>query len=306
MRLLMLGAGAVGGYFGARLIEAGANVTFLVRPARRRALETSGLLVKSGFGDAHLAPQLLSFGESAGPFDLALLSCKAYDLDDAIATLAPFVTENTLVIPLLNGVAHLEPLRRAFGEARLMGGYAGIGATLGENGEVLHFDSNQFIGFGALQGEAPPPLAELAAAFAHTPVEAIFSDEIETLMWAKYAFLTALAAATCLIRASVGEILETPAGPALMEALFSETLAVAKASGIELSEARMAGYRAHLFTKGSRSTASMLRDMQRGARTENEHIIGHMIALAHRFALPAEKLELAHSHILAYERRLPS
>jgi 2-dehydropantoate 2-reductase len=301
MRILILGAGAVGGYFGARLMQAGADVTFLVRTARRRVLETAGLIVKSPYGDAHLAPKLLGAGEAAPAFDLILLSCKAYDLQDAMAAIAPFTGERTLIVPLLNGVAHLDALRARFGDARLCGGFAGIGATLGPDGDILHFDRNNFIGFGPLAGATPATLDELARLFAATPAQATLSTEIAVSMWAKYAFLATLAAATCLMRASVGVILDTPIGADLISDLYAEALAIAAAAGFSLSEARMEGYRAHLFQRGSGSTASMLRDIERGGKTENAHILGHMVALAARHALPAPRLALAHSHVLAYE-----
>ena len=301
MRILILGAGAVGGYFGGRLAQTGVDVTFLARPERRRRLEASGLVIKSPLGDATLAPTLLSAGETAAPFDLVILACKAYDLDDAIRAVAPYVGDKTLLLPLLNGFAHIGILRSHFGAARVLGGFAEIGATLGANGEIIHFNALNRIGFGAPGGPAPPVLETLAHAFAQTPAQVVFSGEIAALMWGKYVFLATLAAATCLMRASIGVILQTPAGPELIAALLDEALRIAEAAGYPPDAERVAGYRAFLFDPESNSTASMLRDMLRGGKTENAHILGRLLETAKAFKIDAPSLALAHSHILAYE-----
>ena len=307
MRILVLGAGGTGGYFGGRLAQAGADVTFLVRPARAALLAERGLRIRSPLGDADLdvatvTAQDLPALAAARPFDLVLLACKAYDLDSAIESVAPAVGANTAVLPILNGLLHYDALDARFGRERVPGGLCFIGATLGADGEVLHLGRPASITFGLREGNADGGvLARLAAAYAQAGVDHLYAPDIAAAQWIKYSFLAALAAGTCLMRTSVGTVVAAEGGEAFMAALHAECLAVAAAEGHPVPEDEARTARAGLTRAGSPVTASMLRDLQAGARVEALQIVGDMVHRAHRAGLAAPRLEAAWIHLQAYE-----
>ena len=154
MRILVLGAGGVGGCFGGRLVECGADVSFLVRPRRRAQLDKNGLVVRSGFGgDMVLPVNTVASGDITAPYDLVLLASKAYDLDGAMAAIAPAMGPDSVVLPLLNGLRHIESLQARFGDANVWGGVCYIGAALDhQSGEIRHFGEFHRIIFGELDG----------------------------------------------------------------------------------------------------------------------------------------------------------
>lgn len=301
MRILILGAGGVGGYFGARLIEAGADVTFFVREARARRLAERGLEVVSPLGDAHVAARAVSDPRALTPYDIVVLTCKAYDLDESLAQIAGVVGENTAVLPLLNGLAHLDRTAERLPQASLWGGVAHISATLTSDGVVQHFTELNEIIFGARGGAADERVAALHAAFAGTPVTAHVSDDIEQDLWDKFVFLSTLAGMTCLMRASIGTILQTPSGEDLILRFIDDCERVARAEGFPPLAEKMAAYRAELTKAGSMLKSSMLRDLERGGRTEGEHILGDMFARAMRVGIEAPVLDVALTHVRAYE-----
>ena len=307
MRVLVLGAGGTGGYFGGRLAQSGADVTFLVRPARAAQLARDGLRIRSPLGDADLdvatvTAQDLPALAAARPFDLVLLACKAYDLDSAIESVAPAVGANTAVLPILNGLLHYDALDARFGRERVPGGLCFIGATLGADGEVLHLGRPASITFGLREGNADGGvLARLAAAYAQAGVDHLYAPDIAAAQWIKYSFLAALAAGTCLMRTSVGTVVAAEGGEAFMAALHAECLAVAAAEGHPVPEDEARTARAGLTRAGSPVTASMLRDLQAGLRVEALQIVGDMVHRAHRAGLQVPRLEAAWVHLQAYE-----
>ena len=307
MRILVLGAGGTGGYFGGRLAQAGADVTFLVRPARAALLAERGLRIRSPLGDADLdvatvTAQDLPALAAARPFDLVLLACKAYDLDSAIESVAPAVGANTAVLPILNGLLHYDALDARFGRERVPGGLCFIGATLGADGEVLHLGRPASITFGLREGNADGGvLARLAAAYAQAGVDHLYAPDIAAAQWIKYSFLAALAAGTCLMRTSVGTVVAAEGGEAFMAALHAECLAVAAAEGHPVPEDEARTARAGLTRAGSPVTASMLRDLQAWLRVEALQIVGDMVHRAHRAGLQVPRLEAAWVHLQAYE-----
>src|SRR3954468_6029865 len=153
MRILVVGAGAIGGYFGGRMLQHGADVTFLVRPKRAAELADAGLVIKSPLGDVTLKnPPTLQAGSLTEAFDVVLLGCKAFDLEDAIKSLAPAVGPNTAIIPLLNGMRHLDTLDQQFGHERVLGGLCAIAVMLNEQREVIHLQPLQSLTFGERDG----------------------------------------------------------------------------------------------------------------------------------------------------------
>jgi 2-dehydropantoate 2-reductase len=304
MRILVLGAGAIGGYFGGRLAEGGADVTFLVRGRRKAELDASGLVVKSITGDIALKVKTIAAGDKAPAFDIVLLSCKSFDLDVAIAAIAPFMGAHSAVVPVLNGLAHIERLSEALGAARVMGGACHIGAVLEPDGAVRHVGDMHVISFGELGGEASDRAKALAAEFARTKVKAIISPDILQAMWEKLVMLAALAAVTTLTRATVGEVVAAPTGERFALSALGECASVAAAEGHESSAASLAQARALLTAKGSPFAASTMRDLVAGRRTEGDHIVGDLVRRARRRGLLVPILSTALTNLEVHEARL--
>lgn len=307
MRILVLGAGGTGGYFGGRLAQSGADVTFLVRPARALQLEQHGLQIRSPLGDAdfpvaHVVADKLEALATEKPFDLVLLSCKAYDLDSSLDAIAPAVGEHTTVMPILNGLLHYAELDARFGRERVLGGLCFISATKGLEGEVMHLGKPASITFGERDGA---PDSERVHGFANLCARAgldhLAASDINQQLWNKYTFLATLAAGTCLMRADVGTIVAGEGGPDFMRALYRECLAVAEAAGQPVSAETQSIALGTLVQAGSPVKASMLRDLEAGQRVEAAHIVGDMLHRARGAGQDAALLAAAWCHLQAYE-----
>jgi 2-dehydropantoate 2-reductase len=305
MRILVLGAGAVGGYFGGRLAQAGADVTFLVRPQRAALLARNGLRISSkAGGDASLAPKCVVAGEVNPVYDLVMFTAKAYDLPSAVDAIAPAMASGKgKVLPLLNGMSHLDLLDARFGRERVLGGVAYIASTLAPDGEIRHLNDFHRIAFGARHDAQHAVCDAFAAAAAGARSEFKRTDAIEQAMWDKWVFLATLAGINCLMRASIGDIAATGSGTAIALALLGECAAVAQAEGFAASEAVRAHYNGLLAQKGSPLTASMLRDVESGGQAEGDHILGAMLALARKHRIATPVLEIAATHLEAYAAR---
>jgi 2-dehydropantoate 2-reductase len=304
VKILVLGAGAVGGFFGGRLAEAGADVAFLVRPARAAQLARDGLVVKSPFGDFTRPAKTVAASAEGGPYELVLLTCKAYDLESAIEAIAPAVDAGAAVLPLLNGMAHLEMLDRRFGAQKVLGGLCFVAATLTPSGEVHQLGSMlNGIVFGERSGTISPRCEALKAAFGKAPVDSRVSGEILRDMWSKWVQLAAMGSLTCLMRATVGEANHAAEGAAIALELLAECRAVAAAHDATPGETADATMRARLTDKSSALSASMLRDIERGGPIEAEHIIGDLIRRGHAKGVPTPLLRIVLAHLQAYEAR---
>jgi 2-dehydropantoate 2-reductase len=304
LRFLVLGAGAVGGYFGGRLAEAKADVTFLVRPARAAILKEHGLVIESPMGNLRLPVRIATAETLSGTFDTVLLTAKAYDLDQAIAAITPAVGPTTAILPVLNGLGHLDHLDAAFGPERVLGGVAYIGANLTADGVIRHLNRIHGITFGERSGGVGHRVRGIAQAFAATRVNAPASDNILLDMWEKFVMITALAGMNCLMRGSVGEIMGTEDGESLMLELLAECQAVAAASGYAPRRQHREQCRAMLTERRSDNSASMRRDLEAGQRTEGEAVLGDMLRRARALGIPAPVLRIAVCHVQTHENRL--
>ncbi|WP_421567772.1 2-dehydropantoate 2-reductase [Stenotrophomonas sp. PD6] len=309
MRILVLGAGGTGGYFGGRLAQAGVDVTFLVRPARAAQLDSEGLVIRSPLGDAtfpvaHVTADALPALAAEQPFDLVILSCKAYDLDSSIEAIAPAVSSRTTVLPILNGLRHYTALDARFGRDAVLGGLCFISATKAADGAVLHLAPPAKLTFGERDNtDSSARVLALAAACVQAGVDYVASDAIGQEQWIKYTFLTTLAASTCLMRADVGTIVATDDGAAIVRGLYDECLAVADAAGEPIPDkARQIALNA-TTQAGSTLKASMLRDLEAGQQVEAAHIVGDMLARARAAGQAAPLLAVAYSHLQAYQNQ---
>jgi 2-dehydropantoate 2-reductase len=303
-RFLVLGAGAVGGYFGGRLAEAKAEVTFLVRPARAAALNERGLVIGSPIGDLRLPVQVATADTLSGVFDTVLLTAKAYDLEQALAAIRPAVGPETAILPVLNGLRHLDQLDAAFGPERVLGGVAYIAATLTAEGTIRHLNRVHGIAFGERSGAISRRVEAIAGAFAASPVNASISDSILLDMWEKFVMISSLAGMNCLMRGSVGDILAADDGECLMLESLAECQAVATAAGFSPREGHREQCRAMLTERGSNFSASMRRDLEAGLRTEGDQVLGDMLRRARANGIDAPLLRTAVCHLQVHERRL--
>ncbi|KRE88434.1 2-dehydropantoate 2-reductase [Frateuria sp. Soil773] len=302
MRILIVGAGAIGGYFGGRLLQHGRDVTFLVRERRAEALARNGLAIRSACGDADLpAPPTVLARDLREPFDLVLLSCKAYGLEAAMDDIAPAIGPGTAILPLLNGMRQLDLLDARFGAGHALGGQCVIAATLDGHGTVKHLNQSHSLTFGERDGSLSPRMQAITQALADAGFEARPSTTILQDMWDKWVFLASLAGITCLMRASVGDIVAAPGGKAATLALLEECRAVAERAGHAPGEATLQRARDVLTEPGSPLTASMLRDLQAGAAIEADHVIGDMLARSGRQHDASSLLAVVYAHLKVYE-----
>lgn len=303
MRTLIVGAGGIGGYFGGRLLEIGRNVTFLVRPRRAEQLARHGLVIQSpARGDSHHPnPPTVQANTLREHYDLILLSCKAYDLDDAMNSFAPAVGSNTAILPMLNGMAHLEALERRFGPHAVLGGLCFIASTLGDGGEIMHLNANHKMVFGERNNATTDRILAIEDELCGANFDLQRSDQIVQEMWEKWAFIATGAGITCLMRGSVGEI-EAAGGAPLARQLLTECATIAAMCGHSPSDQATTHATKTFTAAGSTLTASMFRDIERGSRTEGEHILGDLLR---RGGEPTQYpvLRAAHAHVATYEIR---
>ena len=303
-RRVVLGAGGTGGYFGGRLAESGADVTFLVREGRRKRLSEHGLRIESPFGDAQLAVKTVVAPEVTPVYDAVILTSKAYDLDAAIAAIAPAVAPNGYVLPFLNGIAHIDVLNEKFGRHRVLGGTAKIQATIMPDGAIRQFNDWRTLTFGEQSGEMTERVRALAALFEVAKgVEVFAVADIVQRMWEKLVHLSTAAAMTCLMRANVGEIVRTPQGRELFLDQLRCGAAIAAATGHAPSAAFMKSWEETVSQPDSQYSTSMLRDIERGGQTEVEHILGFMLDKAKKAQIPCNTLLLAYTNVMAFEQR---
>jgi 2-dehydropantoate 2-reductase len=303
MRILVVGAGSIGGYFGDRLLAAGRDVTFLVRPRRATELAKTGLAIRSRLGDVNVpAPPLVTADRLRDDFDLILLSCKAYDLDAAMDGVAPAVGAGTAILPLLNGMAHLDALAARFDGEHVLGGQCLISAVLDADGRVVHLNDTHLISFGERDGARSRRVEAIAAELSGAGFDMRLSESILQEMWEKWVFIATGAGITCLMRAAVGDIVAAGAAD-LATALLDECAAIAACQGFPPGEAAMQRSRAMFTASGSPLTASMLRDIERGAPIEAEHVVGDLLRRGGNDAAAASLLRTAYLHLKAYEAR---
>jgi len=302
MKILFLGAGGVSGYFGGRLIEAGADVSFLVRSGRQAQLASGGLRIESPHGNLSLAVNTVT-RESATPvYDLVILAPKAYDLDDAIASIIPAIGPTAYILPLLNGLAHMAILDSRFGRKRVLGGVAHIAAMMTPEGTIKQLTDLHSLTVGARDTNAQAMAGDFSTLCRQARFDTRIAADIESVLWEKWAFLTTLAGVTTLMRAPIGQIMDTDQGDHVVRTLYSECLAVASAERFPIGVPAQQKALGMLTQRGSSFTASMLRDLENGQRTEHDHIFGEMLKCAVRHDISMPLLEMAYTNMQIQQR----
>jgi 2-dehydropantoate 2-reductase len=303
MRYLILGAGALGGYFGGMLLKGGADVTFLVRPARAAQLQRDGLVIKlQDGGELRRRVKTVQQGEPDGTYDVVLLTCKAYDLDSAIDAIAPAMGEQSVIVPVLNGVRHIGVLTERFGAARVLGGLTAINAALMPDGTIqqsqLRINLNVI---GELGGHASARCNAIKAALDAGGIPIQISDNILAMMWTKFFGFVCIATIATLTRSRAGAIARAGSGPSFVSAVIEECTQVATAAGYPPAP-DMAGLVRGMFSQTESTYGpSMLIDMEDGRPTEGEHTIGDMAGYAARANVSAPILSAALCNLQVYE-----
>lgn len=306
MRTLVVGAGAIGGYFGGRLVEAKRDVTFLVRSRRAGELAASGLAIHSRFGDVLIpAPQTVLAETLSEHYDLLLLSCKAFDLESAMVSFAPAVGPSTVILPLLNGMRHLDALDQRFGSERVLGGQCLIAVTLNEKREIVHLNENHDLSFGERDGKLSERVKAIAALMAGALFNSRLSQQIVLDMWEKWIFLASAAGSTCLMRAAVCDIAASPGGTDFVLGLLDECRRIALAEGYSMRDESYRRSCDALTAPSSPLTASMLRDIEKNGPIEADHIVGDLLHRGMRHGISGRDsfLKIAYTHLKSYEAR---
>lgn len=303
MRILVVGAGAVGGYFGGRLAQAGKDVTFLVRERQAQALAARGLRITSPYGDAVLEPRWLQTKDLIRTYDVVLLCVKAYSLAAAMEDFAQAVGPSTMIVPQLNGMLHIDLLVERFGEERVLGGVCMVAAEVDAEGHIVQLNNINRLIYGERDGSMSPRVKALDYVMQGAVFEARTSDHILQEMWEKWVVLSSLGAATCLLRGNIGEISAAPGGVAVTQAILAEATAIASAAGYPPNAAFHPWADRILTNPQSTLTSSMYRDMAANAPVEVEQILGDLLRRGRAAEVHTPLLEAACTNLRIYEQR---
>jgi 2-dehydropantoate 2-reductase len=296
MKILIVGAGGIGGFFGAKLQQAGADITYLLRKQRQQLISDKGLTIETPKGSFTIHPQTVLADQLEPVYDLIILACKAFDLDNSLKSIAK-ASSKGIILPFLNGFTHLEILDREFGKERVMGGVAHIAATISETGSVKQLTELGSLTIGPRTPEQVALCQELFSLCQKTDFDSFYKENIEQALWDKWVFLASLAGMTTICRGSIGEIAATPYGKELSKRMFVECCAIAVSQQYPISEKAQLTSQEILTKEGSPFTASMLRDLLAGKKNEYQHILGDLIGFASNGSIDCPLLKLAFTHM---------
>ncbi len=304
MRLLVIGAGSTGGYIGGRLALAGRDVTFLVRPARAEKLRETGLRIVSPRGDASLHPQLVTAGKIDGPYDIVLLTVKGFQLEAAIDDMAPAIGPETMILPVLNGMRHVDIFGKRFSPHNLIGCALKVATVLGDDGRIIQLTPMQDIVYGEWDGSISPRIEKLHEFISASGFDARISPNIQRDMWEKWILLAAVGGITCVMRGTIGAIEAVPSGASFASEFLDEVVAVVHAVGTPPTEAMVAAARQQVTAKGSPLASSMYRDLQQNKPVEVEAVIGDLWRLGQKAGIATPLLGAAYAHLSVYQNGL--
>jgi 2-dehydropantoate 2-reductase len=304
MRLLVVGAGSTGGYFGGRLAQAGRDVTFLVRPARAAKLHETGLRIISPHGNATLQPQLVTAEAITGPYDAVLLTVKGFHLDAALEDMAPAVGAETMILPVLNGMRHMEILAERFAPDNVMGCALKVATTIDNDDRIVQLNPLQDLAYGELDGSTTIRAQTLDGFMQGAGFDARLSPNIRQEMWEKWILLASLGGITCLMRGTVGEIEAAPGGADFALAFLDEVVAIVRAAGTPPSEKFLMATRQQLTAKGSPFASSMYRDVQNNRPVEVEQIIGDLLRRGREAGIATPLLRTAYTNLCVYQNKV--
>jgi 2-dehydropantoate 2-reductase len=306
MKILVVGAGAVGGYFGARLAKAGRDVTFLVRSSRAQQLQRNGLRILSPYGDLTIKPQTVTSDQIQSPYDVIFLSVKSFTLDQVIEDMSPAVGRETMIYPALNGMRHIDTLVHRFGPHAVLGGVCMVSTELDPEGRIVQFNEMQTLTYGELDGQITPRIRQLDETFRGAGFETELSTNIMHAMWQKWVGIATLGLVNCLFNGAIGEINAVPYGEETALQALDECASVAAACGYPTAKPFLDNVRERLATKGSKLTSSMFRDMQKGAKLEADAILGDLLEHGRSHNLKTPHLQAACVRLRVYQNAISS
>ncbi|MGW6564095.1 ketopantoate reductase family protein [Streptomyces sp. NPDC054975] len=304
MKILVVGAGATGGYFGALLARSGQDVTFLARPRRAAVLRERGLRLVGRDEEWSFAPRLVTADALTTPYDLVLLSVKSTALEQAMEDVAPAVGPDTAIVPLLNGLAHLDALNARFGAARVLGGVAKVVTTLDDDGDIVRLAPLAHLTIGEQDGGPTARVEKFRSVLAEAGIDVLVPEDVVRSMWHKWVFITTFGAVTSLMRGTVGEVNAVPGGAELGPAVLAEAAAVSAAAGHPVPEPERAATLGIVTASGSSMVPSLYRDLVAGRPTEVEHLFGDLVARARALSVPTPLLDLATLHLRVHQARV--
>lgn len=304
MKILIVGAGAIGGYFGGRLLEKGEDVTFLVREGRKKLLEETGLNIESATGKIQAKPKLITAKERAEEFDVVIISTKSYQLQNAIKDIRPFIKENTMVLPLLNGISHVDDLVEAFGDGAVLGGLCFIESTLDEKGTIIQTSPMNQLVYGERNGEQTERILRLKQVFDGTEADFVLSRNINQDMWHKYLFITAMSGITSMMEAPIGPIRDLDTGQRTITAFMEELAAIMKQIGAPIKDSIVQDQLAKINAMEAGMKSSMQRDMEKSQPIEAEHLQGYLWEKGKELVVEMPILETIYTKLLLYQKKL--
>ena len=304
MRIAVVGAGGVGGYFGGRLAERGSDVVFIVRGRTLDAIRSRGLRVESINGDFHLTDvEATDDPRAAGPVDAVLVTVKAWQIEEAISGLRPLLRDDTPVIPLENGMTAPEEIARLLGPQHAVGGLSAIVSFVVEPGHIRHAAVEPFVAFGELDNSSSDRLTRLLDAFTSAGIRAEIPPDITRSMWTKFLFIAPYSAIGAVTRVPIG-VWRTMAEPrALVECAVREILAIATARGVSLGEDAFDRTMQRYDGLAPDATASLQRDIMDGRPSELEAQVGAVVRMAQEAGIAAPVFEALYGVLLPQERR---
>jgi len=302
MKILVVGAGAVGGYFGGRLAQAKRDATFLVRAKRAEEMKAKGLQIVSPHENLTLHPKTTTAGQITGAYEVILLAVKSYTLPGAMNDFAAAVGPETMILPVLNGMRHIDLLVARFGAHAVMGGVCLVATEIDQDGRIRQLADFQSLTYGELDGQSTSRLQDLDETLRGAGFGAVVSSHILHDMWEKWVQIAAVGAVTCLMRGNIGDIVSIPGGAELSHAALRECADVAIACGHRPSDAFLEQQTALLTTQGSQLTSSMYRDLKKGAPVEVDTILGDLLEHGRQYGLTMPILQAAFVNLSIYQR----
>lgn len=305
MRIAVIGAGGVGGYFGGRLAAAGSDVTFVARGAHRDAIRAAGLRIESPLGDAVVPVRVVGDPAEIGPVDVVIVAVKLWDTEAALARIGPLLGPGTAVMSLQNGVAKDDLLRAAAGAEHVVGGLCYIAAVIERPGVIRQTGTMQRLVVGEYGAPGSPRLDAFVAACRAAGIEAAVAPDVERALWEKFVFLVGLSGATCAIRQPVGVIRAEPRARAFLAALFGEAVAVGRARGVHLDPGYAQERLAFADTLPAAMTSSMHGDLERGNRLELPWLQGAVVDMGRAANVPTPANEFVLAALSVYAGGTP-
>jgi 2-dehydropantoate 2-reductase len=301
LRFAVIGAGAAGGYLGARLQQSGEDVSFLVRPGRKKELDQVGLVVRSPLGDLDLRVKAETEAEKIGDCDVILVAVKNYGLDSVLDSIRLLGRNGARVVSILNGIEHLERICSVVDKNRIVGSPLYIEVEMGPEGRILHRSVTPALVFGSLVG-SPETATPVADAFAKAGVKASVSADLLGKFWRKNVFITVFSGVTSLARSPIGRILEDGRSAALVEDMVDECVEIARLAEPGLGNMRAEEVMKLMRTRPAEMTSSMHRDMEKGLPIEVESLQGYMVRKADALGVSAPVLRTCYGSLRLLDR----